>query len=87
LIDWSSVWSSLKSKEDKMGTKYTEADAAKDTDSTEKEATAAHHQARDDSGVREGERGGSEGLTKGQQAELQGIESEHGMPDSSEDDT
>jgi hypothetical protein len=70
-----------------MGTNYTEKDAAKDTSSTEKEATSSHHQARDDSGVREGERGGSESLTKAQQAEVQGIESEHGMPDSSSDES
>ena len=36
---------------------YHERDAAKDTRSTEREATAAWHQARDDSGVRQGDGG------------------------------
>ncbi len=67
-----------------MGTKYTEKDAAKDTDTTESEATRAHHGARDDSGVREGARGATETLTKGAQAELQGIEAEKGLPESSD---
>lgn len=63
-----------------MGTDYTEADAAKDTGVSEKEATQAHHDARDASGVREGTRGATETLTKGEQAEMQGIEAEHGLP-------
>jgi hypothetical protein len=39
-------------------TKYNERDAARDTRVSEKEATAAHHQARDDSGVRNDEAAG-----------------------------
>jgi hypothetical protein len=34
--------------------KYDKSDAARDTNSSIKEVSAAHHQARDDSGVREG---------------------------------
>jgi hypothetical protein len=67
-----------------MGTKYTEADAAKDTGDTQAQAEHAYHDARDASGVREGARGATETLTKGEQAEMQGIEAEHGMPESSD---
>jgi hypothetical protein len=72
-----------------MGTDYKEADAGKDTGVSEKEATGAHHVARDDSGVRDaprGERGAGEmDLTKGSQAEMQSLEQEKGLPESAND--
>ncbi len=66
---------------------YDKSDAAKDTDSSISKVSEAWHNAKDDSGnVRESgsERSAGEtSTTKGQQAELQAIEAEHGMPESS----
>lgn len=61
---------------------YDQSDAAKDTGVKESEAASAHHDARDDSGVRDaapGERGAEETPTKANQAEAQETEGRFGI--------